>query len=399
MIPVPLYAEAPALPAGAEPRPPAIVTPAPREISFGLVQGRVFAGTTEVRVLVDGDVLRRRDVAGPAPFAFTLALPPRDVRIRVVALNGRGDRSSTAVGPVFGLPAAGRPEATRRSREDATLARRLRRLARGYGGTAAVYVQGLQSARGAAWNAGARFLAGSTLKAAIAVEVLRRETARPRPGSTLAGLLRQMLVVSDNRAANELLVRLGGSTSGGAAHVNTLMRSLGMQDSLMYGGYEVLTAGPRRIPVRVNEQPAIGVGKYTTAYDLARLHRAVNQAARGRGPLPRIAGSFGRRDARYLLWLLAHVDDHGKLDRLLPAHRTAVLHKAGWISRARHDAGVVYWRGGSYVAAVMTWNANGAGTSSDVLAGRVAERALDRFRALERARTTAPAGPGTTIPG
>jgi hypothetical protein len=152
----------------------------------------------------------------------------------------------------------------------------------------------------------------------------------------------------------------------------------------MYGGYEVLTAAAARpIPVRVNEQPAFGVGKYTTAYDLARLHRALHLAARGRGPLPRIGGSFTRRDARYLLWVLARVADHGKLDRYLPGS-VSVLHKAGWIRQARHDAGLVYWRGGAFVAAVMTWNAQGVGTGSDVLAGRTAQAALERFRALRR---------------
>jgi hypothetical protein len=61
-----------------------------------------------------------------------------------------------------------------------------------------------------------------------------------------------------------------------------------------------------------------------------------------------------------------------------------VLHKAGWINAARHDTGIVFWRGGVFVASVMTWNAAGAGVSSDVLAGRVAAIALQRFRRLPR---------------
>jgi hypothetical protein len=57
-----------------------------------------------------------------------------------------------------------------------------------------------------------------------------------------------------------------------------------------------------------------------------------------------------------------------------------VLHKAGWIATARHEAGLVYAIEGPYVVAVMTWNAAGVGSSSDVLAGRVARAAFDRFR-------------------
>ena len=61
-------------------------------------------------------------------------------------------------------------------------------------------------------------------------------------------------------------------------------------------------------------------------------------------------------------------------------------HKAGWISTARHDAGIVYWSGGAFVAAVMTWNGNGIPeTRADVLAGRMANVALERFQALARA--------------
>ena len=365
-------------------RRPAIVAPAPREASFGHVSGRVFAGTTRVLVYVDGDLRRSVPVSGGGPFSFTLSLPPRDVRIRVAARGAAGARAGRTVTPVYGLPRAAAPRRTRPSAQDTVLARRLRGLARAYPGIAAVYAQDLRTGQGAAWNARARFPAASTLKLAIAIEVLRTLGAPPRAGSSLDRSIQRMLVYSDNAAANSLLVWLGGSTSGGAARVNALMRSLGIHDSLMYGGYAVRTAARRPIPLRVNEQPAFGVGKYTTAWDLVRLHRGVHQAVSGFGALAHTEGRFRRSDARYLLWVLAHVADHGKLDRYLPGG-TSTLHKAGWIRQARHDAGLVYWRGGVFIVGVMTWNAGGAGSSSDVLAGRVARRALDRFRDLRDA--------------
>ena len=387
MIPIALHVELPpAVAASAALRPPAIVSPAPREASFGQVSGRVYAGTTRVRVLVDGTVVRSRTVSGATAFAFSLNRPARDVRISVVAQDASGARASRSVSPVYGLPRAGRPFPTRPSAADAVLGRRLRSLAGAFPGTAAVYAQDLRTGRGAAWNARARFPAASTLKLPIAIETLRTLGSRPAAGSSVDRLLWSMLVYSDNDAANSLLVRLGGSTSGGAARVNALMRSLGIRDSLMYGGYAsaALTAAARPIPLQVNEQPAIGIGKYTTAWDLVRLHRAVHQAARGGGPRAHAARRCRRRDGRYLLWLLAHVADHGKLDRNLPGG-VSTLHKAGWIRQARHDAGLVYWRGGAYVVAVMTWNSGGVGSRSDVLAGRVARSAYDRFRALRAA--------------
>ena len=100
-----------------------------------------------------------------------------------------------------------------------------------------------------------------------------------------------MLVSSDNDAANALEVWLAGSTSAGSDRVNETMRALGLDDSLMYGGYETSrrpAAATAPIPIRIESQPAFGVGKYTTAADLARLARAVYLAAAGKGPLPRL---------------------------------------------------------------------------------------------------------------
>ena len=59
-----------------------------------------------------------------------------------------------------------------------------------------------------------------------------------------------------------------------------------------------------------------------------------------------------------------------------------VLHKAGWIGVARHDNGIVLWRGGALVVTVMTYRSAGAGTSSDVLAG--GRRRGRRFASLPR---------------
>ena len=59
----------------------------------------------------------------------------------------------------------------------------------------------------------------------------------------------------------------------------------------MYGGYETSrrpAAATAAIPIRVESQPAFGVGKYTTAADLSRLARAVYLAAAGKGPLLRL---------------------------------------------------------------------------------------------------------------
>jgi beta-lactamase class A len=354
--------------------PPAIVAPAPREVSFGLVAGTAPSGTRRIIVRVGTHIVAEKPLRGRS-FSLNVPMTAGVVNVSVTAVDGRNRRSTRRVESVYALPADAEPR-ERSPSLDPILARTVRALVRSHGGTAGVYVQDLRTGRGAAWNARARFPAASTLKLAIAVTVLRALDGRPDVGSQVAGLLWKMLVVSDNAAANGLEVWLAGSTSAGSARVNETMRTLGLNDSLMYGGYQLRRpAAAAPIPIRIESQPGFGVGKYTTAWDLARLARAVYLAAAGRGPLLRLGVSGS--EARHLLWLLAQVADHGKLDRFLgPA--PVVMHKAGWLPGVRHDNGIVAFGGGVFVASVLTWQTSAA----DELAGKVAFQALRRFAAV-----------------
>ena len=368
------------------PRPPVVERPAAYQVSYGAVEGRAAPGTKRVVVRVDGKVVGDFALRGRS-FSLGVPLPPREVRVRVETVDGHGQRAGRTVLHVLGLPPAARPVA-RPLRLDRGLERDIRQLVDGYPGSGAVYVEDLATGAGAAWNARATFPAASTLKLAIAVTVLSRLDGPPVRGSDLEGLLRQMLIPSDNAAANALLVRLGGSTSGGGALVNETMRAIGLERTEMYGGYILGTAfgGSRElagagVPLSVVSQPSWGIGKSTTALDLAQLLRAVWLSSGGLGPLARTGSGVTPAEARYLLYVLAHVGDRGKLARTvggLPG--VLVLHKAGWVDAARHDAGLVVWRGGILVAAAMTYRPSGAGTREDAFAGRVAATALRRFR-------------------
>jgi hypothetical protein len=357
--------------------PPAIVAPAPREVSFGRVAGTVGPGVNRIVVLVNGREAGDEEVDG-GRFEVRVSIPPRDSVVRVVAEDALGNRAARSVRNVFGVATEGSPTTTR-GYEDVGLRRRIERLIREFPGTSGIYVENLTTGAGAAWNARARFPAASAVKIAIAIEVMRALGERPSPESSVGRLLDLMLIHSDNAATNELLAWLGGSATGGAAEVNETMAALGLEDSYMYGGYLVATGSGPPIPLTVETQPAFE-GKYTTAWDLAQLHRGLHLAAHGRGPLlTDLEGSFTAADARFLLYTLAHSADRGKLDRYVgPA--VVVPHKAGWVSEARHDSGLVYSPDATLVVSVMTFNEAGAGESSDILAGRVVEVALRHFR-------------------
>jgi beta-lactamase class A len=354
-----------------------IEQPASREVSFGVVSGGAARGTTRVVVSARGHALASVPL-GRKRFLLHVNLPTGDLSVRVTTIAGDGRRSSRTVTGVYGLPAAASPRVAK-EREDTGLESELRGLTRTFHGTTGYYVQDLMTGRGAAWNARARFPAASTLKLAIATTVLAAQPGLPPAGSYVGQLLHSMLVYSDNASANALEVSLGGSTSGGSHRVDALMRAIGMTDSLMYGGYETGKYA-RTIPSRVDSQPDFGIGKYTTASDLATLLRSIWLAAASRGPLHSARPSFTPDDARYLLWLLAQVRDTAKLDGIVGDRPgVAVLHKAGWIDAARHDAGLVFWRGGVFVASVMTWNAAGDGIVADRLTAHCAAKALARF--------------------
>ena len=233
--------------------------PAPYQASYGVVSGSVAAGTKRIVVRAGGRVLAERPAVGRR-FSLRVQLPVRETSLRVVAVRRDGRRSVTTVRHVLGLPAAARPR-FRLARLDPFLSARVRRLARAYGGTSAVYVQSLTSGAGAAWNARARFPAASTLKLAIAIAVLERHVGVPAHGSYVDGLLRAMLGWSDNASANALEVWLAGSTGAGSDRIVSLLRSIGLDDSVMYGGYEIERRTAAAIPLRVDEQPYWGVGE------------------------------------------------------------------------------------------------------------------------------------------
>jgi len=338
-----------------------IVAPAANEVSFGRVVVRVPRNAARVRISASGRVLGVVRDPGRR-VKLRVKLPRGDLALRVAVFDRQGRKLGMArVGHVYGLPQQRVSSSARRL--DRPLARKLNGIVASFDGAIAYYVQDLTSGRGAARNAGVAFPAASTLKLAIGIAAMRQFDGPPEPGSLADILIRRALIYSDNEAANALETLIGGSTTGGSALVNALMRDLGLTQTDMYGGY--LTGGEGRraraaaaafIPIAVRYQPTYPTGKRTTAADLGRLTGALHHAALGRGPLAGLAnGRVSPREARYLLYVLLHSSDPGSLGDLLPAS-AGVAQKSGWLATVRHVNGVVYTSAGTFVATVLTWH-------------------------------------------
>ena len=187
-----------------------------------------------------------------------------------------------------------------------------------------------------------------------------------------------MLIESDNDAANAARV----APSAAAAQVDELLRGLGIGDTWMGGGY--LHGTPRRC------RRSRVAGREPAVVPLLQVHDRVRPGAparrrpsrrrRARAADRRATGRPSRRRMRATCSTCSPTcPTAGKLGRFIGGGPYALLHKAGWISYARHDAGLVYWPGGVFVAAVMTYG-SGVGVASDVLAGRIAQATLERSR-------------------
>ena len=192
-----------------------------------------------------------------------------------------------------------------------------------------------------------------------------RRAAPPAPGSTLDRLMRRMLDPVGQRGGERRRSCCSAARPAAAGSSSTrdaLDRARADRDvRRLHHRHARSTADPRARGARraadVVEQPSWGIGKATTALRPRRLYRGVWLASGGLGPLAARPG-LTPAEARYLLYVLAQSAPGSKLGR--GGHGrpewSSSTRPAG-STRARHDAGLVVWRGGVFVAAVMTYRA------------------------------------------
>jgi len=316
---------------------------------------------------VDGR--RRARVRVPrGPRRVTVPVPAGHHEVRVRA-RGPGGAAASRTIRVWVLPRSGRRAGRVPGYVDPGLQGEVEALVGAFPATSGVYVQHLVSGCGAAVNADAQFPAASTLKAAILLQAVRRGGAAP---SSLGGLLDQMILTSDDRAANAVLAAVGGP-----AAVTEALHGLGLWRSLVRAPY-ILEGERRPLRIATTAQPALFTNYITTPFELARLMVAVHRGALGVGGLPRL-GVPARAIRTEVLPRLLDVRDRTKLPSGLPAG-APVAHKTGYNTNVKADGGIAYLRRGPVVMAVMTWSASGVSDGlGDPFIARVAQVAARRL--------------------
>ncbi len=330
---------------------PAVPVIAAAPVGFGRIAVGVGSGTDRLEVQASGRITARITVA-PGPRRVSVPVPIGVNPVRVRAVGAGGARWSATI-RVRALPASSRRAGRVPGFVDRRLQRDVDRLVAGVPAIAGVYVQHLASGCGASSNADAQFPAASTLKAAILVDAVRRGQH-----TRLGRDLDRMILSSNDRAANRVLVALGGGSGEvGAAGVTDTLRRLGLDRSLVRRPYIIETAR-RPLSIVTSARPALFTNFVTTPFELARLMVNIHRGAVGGGGGVARLGIASRTARAELLARLLDVRDRSKLVAGLPPG-VPVAHKTGYTKQVKHDGGVIYLASGPVVAAVMTWSASG----------------------------------------
>jgi beta-lactamase class A len=303
-------------------------------------------------------------VAAPSgvPSAFTAAVKPiaRPARLAVPGSAAAGREGHNGAG--------GAPQANRLPRPPAEqLAQQLEELERGWGGVLGVYVYDLAADREvASLHQDTVFSGASVLKAVI---MLHAYAELPSFSQEQDDWLHQMIVDSDNQAANSLLAAsVGGTTpddaARGALHMSAMLADLGLQHTYLRTPYIVEDDPIDFSGIDVSPGPdQEGEPPYTVAdpwlratpAEMGRLFLWIERCAQGRGPLPEHFGTtLTPARCREMIGLLEQNGDHSRLVAGVP-EGVLVAHKSGWIGDTQDDVGIIRSAGGDYLLAVFAY--------------------------------------------
>ena len=258
-------------------------------------------------------------------------------------------------------------------KQDTKLAAQLGLLASAFRGKAGLWVSDLTTGSFAGWNEDARFPAASTVKLGLLISALAKFGSRPER-SSVAYDLEAMARWSSNLAANRLLLKVGGSEDRGSSLVEATLRRIGATSSSYTGDYRIGTgvAGAGSIAGAPDPPPLVSQ-RVTTARDLGRILYILHSGAMGDAASLKLM-HLTRHQARVgLAWLLESEPKADNLGLLRPNLDTSVplAQKNGWISDARHTAGIVYGESGPKIVVVLTYQPGITRLEAAAFAGKV----------------------------
>ena len=343
--------------------------PRAAEAFFGRVVATAPRGATRAELYVGDRLVAARRVRRSRVVLVVPRKPGRyDLRLRFER-GRRLLRRQESLGAWLLPRSAAR--ARRERVRDARLSRSLAELGSRFHGWAGIWVHDVSTGRTAGWNSDASFPAASTVKLAVLIAALDRFGPRPERSSAWRDI-RDLAVWSSNRATNRLLVRLGGSESGGARIAETVLYRVGARSSTFTGFYRIGTADvPRPLPLLTYRR--------TTAHDLGRILFELHAAAVGNGLSQRRTG-LSRHEARAGLALLLSSDPRGDnvgLFRPAVGRRLPMAQKHGWTTSVRHSAAIVYRPAGPRIVVLLTYRPKLRVADAHAL-GRQLIRALGR---------------------
>ena len=253
---------------------------------------------------------------------------------------------------------AGRPEA-------AQIQEQLAQMAAEWRGVAGVYLYDLDGdAAVAQVNPGSVFSGASVMKAPIMLNAYISLQAFTKQQDAW---LHQMIEVSDNNAANQLLAASADGSGMAAAvrGVNLMtdrLRALGLEHTYQYAPY-ASSQWHGRLPIRGRGPAREGDAPYTqadpylraTPAEMARVFVLIHQCSQGHGRLLELFGQqLSPTRCQEMVDRLRRNADTTRMVAGLPAGAD-VAHKSGWIDDMQADVGIVHSPGGTFVAAIYVF--------------------------------------------
>src|SRR5450432_3853023 len=236
----------------------------------------------------------------------------------------------------------------------------------GTGRQGSVFITDLNSHQSVSLNPGVAYSGVSMMKIPVLLAYYRKATAPP--DRTMATVISDMMVCSQNDKSNIVLKYLGGGDElEGAKYVTSTEQTLGLKDTFLTRPFFIgkLEGSPTPTPIvdsayktdadQVSAEPDLY--NQTTPADLGWLLAGVYQCALdGNGPIGTIFnGDVTMMECRHIINAM-RADKIGTLIEAGVPAGIAVAHKHGWSDDTHGDAGLLVTPGGDYVLVAILHN-------------------------------------------